>query len=64
MTKKTSELQAELEAIIAWFESDEADIDQAESQYKRALEIVKELEARISQTENAITKLKQSFDKG
>lgn len=63
MTKKTGELQAELEAIIAWFESDDADIDQAEAQYKRALEIIKELEARIQQTENTITKLKQTFDK-
>lgn len=60
--KKTSELQTELEAIIAWFESDEADIDEAEGQYQRGLEIAKELETRLKQTKNNITKLKQSFE--
>lgn len=60
--KKISELQAELEGIIAWFESDDADIDQAEKQYKLGLDIAKELEERLNETKNKITKLKQSFD--
>lgn len=59
--KTTSELQAELEAVIAWFESDEADIDQTADQYKRGLEIADELQKRLAETKNTITKLKQSF---
>ena len=57
----TSELQAELEAIIEWFESDEADIDQAAAKYERGLEITRELQAKLKTAENTITKLKQSF---
>ena len=62
MKKTINELQAELEAIISWFESDEVDIDQAETKYQRGLELTKELEQRLSETKNNITKLKQSFD--
>lgn len=63
MTKKISELQTELETIIAWFESDDVDIDKAEQQYKRGMEVASELEGRLKETKNNIVKLKQSFDK-
>lgn len=59
--KSVSELQTELESIISWFESDEADIDQAEAQYKRGLELAAELEKRLKEARNNIIKLKQSF---
>lgn len=62
MKKTLGELQAELESIITWFESDEADIDQAESKYKRGLEIAQELQKKLELTKNNITKLKQSFE--
>lgn len=62
MKKTVSELQAELETIIAWFESEEADIDKAEEQYKRGLELANELQKRLKETKNNITKLKQSFE--
>lgn len=57
-----TELQAELDAIIAWFSSDEVDIDEAEAKYKRGLEIAAELKKRLEQTENNINKLKAKFD--
>lgn len=62
MKKSLSELQTELESIIAWFESDEADIDQAETRYQRGLEVAKELQDRLQETKNRITKLKTSFE--
>jgi exodeoxyribonuclease VII small subunit len=61
MKQTTMELQAELENILAWFESDEVEIDKAAEQYERGLQIAKELQARLKQTENAITKLTKSF---
>ncbi len=60
--KTVAELQAELEAIIEWFESDDVDIDKAGAEYERGLKIAKELKANLQQTENTIKKLKQSFD--
>ena len=62
MKKSTNELQAELEAIIAWFESDEVAIDNAAEKYERGLAVAAELKKRLSDTENSITKLKQSFE--
>lgn len=62
MKKTTAELQTELEAIIAWFESDEVDIDKAADQYARGLELAKEIETRLQETKNTIIKLKQKFD--
>lgn len=59
----SQELQNQLDQIITWFESDDVDIDQAEDKYQQALNIIRELSARIEKTENAITKLKQSFEK-
>lgn len=61
MKKSLSDLQTELESVINWFESDEADIDQAEAQYQRGLEIAEELKSRLEETKNNITKLKQTF---
>lgn len=61
MKQTAVELQAELEAIIDWFESDEADIDRATEQYERGLKIADELRAKLKETENTISKLKQSF---
>lgn len=61
MKKSISELQAELESLVAWFESEDADIDQAEAKYKRGLEIAEELKSRLEETKNNITKLKQTF---
>lgn len=63
MNKTTSELETELEQIIEWFESSEADIDESEGKYKRGLEIVAELKQRLTDTKNKVTKIKESFEK-
>lgn len=49
-----AELAAELEAIVAWFESDQFDIEQAAAQYARAQDIVAAIEAKLTKTENQI----------
>lgn len=56
-----TQLQAELEAIIAWFESDDMTIDDAAKQYEKGLKIAATLQERLQLTENEINKLKQSF---
>lgn len=54
----TAELQNELDAIIAWFESDQVDIDQATRKYQQGLELVKQLQDRLKKAENIIKKVK------
>lgn len=61
-TKSMTELQTELDQIIIWFTSEDADIDKAEQHYARGLEIAAELEKRLKETKNTITKLKQNFE--
>ena len=60
--KTTQDLQAELDAILAWFESDAIDIDKAMQQYEHGLKLAHELQKRLKETTNTITKLSQSFD--
>jgi exodeoxyribonuclease VII small subunit len=61
MKKTTPELQTELEAVIAWFESDEMNIDEAAEQYERGQKLARELEKRLMETKNTINKLRQTF---
>ncbi|HXE10465.1 MAG TPA: exodeoxyribonuclease VII small subunit [Verrucomicrobiae bacterium] len=55
--KSYQELEAELRDIIAWFESDSFDVDQALVRYKRGLELLGELEAYLKTAENTVRKL-------
>mgnify|MGYP000871581895 FL=1 len=52
--KSTTELQVELDTIIAWFESDQVDIDEAVKKYEQGLALIKELQARLVSAENTI----------
>jgi len=53
----TAKLQAELDELIMWFESDKVDLDEAVVKYKRGTELIAELEKRLKTAENVITKL-------
>lgn len=55
-------LQVELDAILAWFETDDVDLDQAIVKYERGMEIAKELEAYLKTAENKIEVVKKKFD--
>ena len=59
MTKQltTAQLQAELDDLLLWFESDKVDLDEAVSKYERGIVLVKELEARLKTAENTILKI-------
>lgn len=56
-------LRAELDQILDDLQADEPDIDRAMQRYERGMELVKELEAYITETKNTVTKLKAQFDK-
>lgn len=60
--KTLQQLQSELDQVLAWFESGDADIDQAEAKYKQGLEVAAELKKRLAETENSIQKLRVKFD--
>lgn len=60
--KNYAELQAELQAIITWFESDSFDVDQAVQKYQRGLELVRDLEQYLGSAENTVRELKAKFN--
>ncbi len=61
-SKKTyQQLETELQEIIAWFEGDTFDVDEAVQKYERGLELVKELELYLGTAENTVRELKAKF---
>lgn len=59
--KSYQELENELTEIIAWFEGDSFDVDEAVRKYRRGLELVNELEKYLGTAENTIHELKAKF---
>jgi exodeoxyribonuclease VII small subunit len=57
-----AELNAELQAVIAWFEADSFDVDQAVKQYGRGLELVRQLEQQLGAAANSVQELKAKFN--
>jgi exodeoxyribonuclease VII small subunit len=53
--KNSTDLQQELDDILAWFQSDSANLDEAVDKFKRGKEIVVLLEKHLEQAKNTIT---------
>lgn len=53
---------AELEAITAWFESDESDLDKALAKFEQGMELAAGLKADLKAVENRVEKIKAKFD--
>jgi exodeoxyribonuclease VII small subunit len=52
----------ELEAITAWFESEEVDLGEALTRFERGMTLADELKKELQQAENRIEKIKERFD--
>jgi len=53
---------AELEAITAWFESPDIDLDEALAKFERGMELATGLKKQLGEVENKIEKIKKSFE--
>lgn len=65
MSTKNDSLQeklAKLDELVAWFQSDEFELEEALEKYKAAEALASEIETRLSEFKNEITVLKQKFD--
>jgi exodeoxyribonuclease VII small subunit len=54
----------ELEAITAWFESTEADLDEGIAKFERGMELAQELKGHLAAVENRVEKIRQRFSAG
>jgi exodeoxyribonuclease VII small subunit len=51
----------ELEAIIAWFEKGDVDLDEGLRKFERGLELARKCRARLKEVENKVTEIKVKF---
>lgn len=56
------EVLAELEAVVAWFDQEDLDVEQAITQFEKGADLAENARAQLETLENKITVLKQRFD--
>jgi exonuclease VII small subunit len=52
----------QLDALAAWFERDDFDIEEAIKKFEEASEVAESVKAKLLNLENKITMLKERFD--
>jgi exodeoxyribonuclease VII small subunit len=63
ITKTFEAKMQELEAILAWFESDEMELHKSVEQFERGMKLAKELEKELAEAQNKVEVLKKKFAK-
>jgi exodeoxyribonuclease VII small subunit len=61
-SKTLNEQLQELEELIAWFEGDDIDLEEAISKFEQGSELAGEIKGRLHTLENKITVLKERFE--
>ncbi len=51
----------QLEKILAWFESDEADLDKSLKHFEEGLSLIADMEKQLKTAKNKVEKIKQKF---
>ena len=54
---------AKLEAIVAWFESEEVTLQASMQQFEEGMKLAQQLEKELHEAENRVTRLKAKFAK-
>lgn len=52
----------ELSELLAWFESEQVDLDKAVAKYEEAMELVKQMQQHLKTAENKIKKISAKFE--
>ncbi len=60
--KTISEKMTELDGLVAWFERDDVDIDEAIAKFDEVTKLSDSIKKDLAGLENKITVLKQKFD--
>ena len=56
------EMLRQLDDLLAWFQADDVDLDEAIGKYEQGMDLVAQLELHLKKSENKIEKIKQRFD--
>jgi exodeoxyribonuclease VII small subunit len=60
--KTIEEKMNELRTLAAWFESDEFSLSKAAERFEEAAKLARDIERSLSEMENTVTVLKESFE--
>ena len=60
--KTYQQLSEELADIMAWFESEQVDLDKAVEQYAKAMSLIAEMEDYLKTAENKVKKIVAKFE--
>lgn len=55
--KTYKQQRTELDELLAWFDQDDMDVEEALVKYKQAIKLAKDLQEYLQKAENSITKL-------
>lgn len=61
-SKPLSDQLRELDELIAWFDQDDFDLDEALKKFDEGVKLTEQIEERLNALENKITVLKKRFD--
>ena len=61
--KSFSQMQSELDNILATMQSSNSDIDESIKNYEQGLKLIKQMEDYLGKAENQIKEIKAKFDK-
>ncbi len=62
-SKKTLSKQlADLDALIAWFDQPDIDLDEALKKFDQGIKMTQQIKDQLAEVENKITVLKKRFD--
>lgn len=53
---------AELRELVAWFESDEFELEHATEKFEEATKLAKAIEEELTKLKNTVTVMKEKFD--
>jgi exodeoxyribonuclease VII small subunit len=62
--KPLSDQLRELDELIAWFDQDDFDLDEALKKFDEGVKLTAEIEERLKKLENKITVLREKFGEG
>ncbi|MFZ1316880.1 MAG: exodeoxyribonuclease VII small subunit [Candidatus Saccharimonas aalborgensis] len=60
--KTINEQMAQLQELVAWFEGDDFEIEQALDKYAEAEKLARDIQVQLTEYKNQITVLKKRFD--
>lgn len=66
MSKPSTDLRTQLallDEIVAWFEQDDFDIEEAIAKFEQGAALAKEIKTKLATLDNTITILKATFEK-